>query len=155
MFRKDVYLGEHAWLDVLQWEGDVRDVDNRMPTELAVTKAMSDDELKYSIQMRIDPDPSHVDHENLCYKMYLVFAAYGDLDSLIKRHMAPLGMYGPRPMPEPFIWCVAEAMGRAAVAMRRGEHFEEKGEEWKEIVHRYDLSSFASCGSRAELGAGT
>ena len=77
-------MGEALWASPLFWEGNLGDP-NRMPSEMAVTYAMSD--FVHSISLRAAPHQSHIDSEALSFRMYVEWAGSGDLAQLIRRHI--------------------------------------------------------------------
>jgi hypothetical protein len=131
LVRKDVLLGEAGWIDPRFWDGDVRDRHGKTPAEMVNTKDMST--LRYSVQLRAEPDAAHVDHDLLAYRMYFAFAPYGDLHSLLERHIHPRG--NATHIPEPFVWCMAEALAKCGKVMWHGD-LETPKDGWKGIVHR-------------------
>lgn len=125
------------------WNGEVLDFGERKPWEFTATADMANiQDLQHTVSLKAAPDTRHIDDELLSYRLYTAWAGFGDLDSLIQRHLqAPV-----RTVPEPFIWFVAEALAKAGHTMRFG-HPTDASSNWnwgKEIVHR-DLKPVTSC----------
>lgn len=89
-------------------------------------------DLNHTVQLRVRPRPADVYQTNLSYRLYMQYASYGDLESLIENHIRSVP---PQRIPEPFIWYVAEALALAGKAMTYGDLYGQ-ADDWKHIIHR-------------------
>lgn len=98
-------MGPQGWQYPPYWEGDVRDRNNKLPIEMAITEELGKvPTLKYTIRYRVNPDRTHIDEDIFAYRMYLTFAPHGDLQSLIDKHLRCDDPANNVRIPEPFIW---------------------------------------------------
>lgn len=125
-------MGVDQWHDVRWFDSDMRDPALKTPNELACHNAMlSVHGLDCIPRLREGGRRDLIDDEVMKYRVYVEWCKYGDLDSLMQRFERE-----ERPIPEPFIWSVAEFLLECAIAMAEGTTSEMRDEEWQEIVHR-------------------
>lgn len=122
---------EEWWRDPIYWQGDVRDLVNRMPMEMACHTALR--EVEGVVQPRYDGTQfGFVDNDYMAYRFYTTFCGHRSLSELIHQSIADN-----RPLPEPFIWAVAENLARAGWAMAESANNPDHDSIcWGEIVHR-------------------
>ena len=116
---------------------------DKEPLEFAITQAMDETDLVYTVGLREEPDKNrHIDNRALRYTLYLDWMNKGDLGRLIQAYQTR----GQR-IPEPFVWYVAEILATCGRAMLRGDvpdpddaDDEEEPENWLEVVHRQGTS---------------
>ena len=133
VFRKDVFLDRPDWYDVRQHDGDSRDPDSRTPNETACHNAMLGvNGLDYVPRLREGARRDLIDQDAMKFRMYIEWCQNRDLGDLIDSFARDQ-----RPIPEPFIWYVAEGLAECALAMAQGSITQDQVDGWREIVHRY------------------
>ena len=78
-----------------------------------------------------------VDRKQKSYRLFLNYAKHGDLQVLTYRHRASR-----TPVPEPFIWYVAECLAEFCAAMEDGG-INDKQPEWKQISKSVGYNDWA------------
>ena len=116
------------------WDGDLRVPASLTPWEIATHEAMLDiPHLQHVVRLRESGRRELINHAERRFRLYIDWCPHGDLKSLIHT-FEDAG----RPVPEPLIWCIAEALAECAVAMAEGRVSNKGGplEDWREVVHR-------------------
>ncbi|KAK4503448.1 hypothetical protein PRZ48_004363 [Zasmidium cellare] len=115
--RKDVLWEEH-WFDARFWAGQASNEDTREPLELACHGEMAT--ITNTVVQPYNPLTAQLIHDLVSrntrsYRLYTAYCEHNDLKEII-RHYRSVG----QPIPEPFIWSVAEALMECALAMELG-----------------------------------
>ncbi|KAF2163784.1 hypothetical protein M409DRAFT_25966 [Zasmidium cellare ATCC 36951] len=134
--RKDAFY-DNDWFDVRSWAGQVNNEGNRVPLELACHGEM--DKVTSTVVQPYRPLDAQaiqnfVRKTTRSYRLYTAYCEHHDLHEIIQDY----SQRG-QPIPEPFIWSVAETLMECALVMERGhanERFRGSVANWQEIVHR-------------------
>lgn len=132
MYRKDVFWSESRWYDPRFWDGDLRDPASLTPWEIASHEAMlAIPGLQHVVRLRESGRRELINHAGQRFRLYVEWCPHTDLFGLIRGFRE-----SERPIPEPMIWCVAEALAESAVAMAEGSINEDEAVAgWREIIH--------------------
>lgn len=117
MFRKDVYPDPEDWNDATFWHPDIRSK-SRLPCELACHAEVSARRGTVFYRHGIVPLreiaslKQLVDENSKRYRVYTHYCQHGSLQDVLEFYQE----YGD-PIPEPFIWYVAERLMEAGLAL--------------------------------------
>lgn len=132
-----------SWTDARKWAGDMRRIRDRWPNELECQDTMMGiDQPSHFVPLRIRKQRRWIDTVAQSYRVYTPWCMNRDLHSVISLHIDQ-----GTPIPEPFIWYVAETLGKCSYMMTYGHWpgpgagpldnaFQIKTPDWKSIVHR-------------------
>ncbi|KAK4626503.1 hypothetical protein CLAFUW4_04259 [Fulvia fulva] len=141
--RKTIDYMRH-WYDVRNWAGDPKDINTRLPLELAAHSEMRRTRFalnnnmaritnQHVVALGAAPDQTMVDEAREMYQLYTEWCPHGDLISIIDHYKGTV----PRQIvPEPFIWAVAESLIYVGTAMQTGAETGNPLQRWNPIVHR-------------------
>ncbi|KAK5170895.1 uncharacterized protein LTR77_004039 [Saxophila tyrrhenica] len=122
VYRKTAFSDDQDWRDPSRFQGPINDPNQKIPNELACHHALHGRPGIVRLK-EAQYDPALVDNVTQSYRVYTEWCENGTFEAVVNAHQDQ-----DIPIPEPFIWSVAESLCRAGISMR--------GEGDEEIVHR-------------------